>query len=67
MTPAPSRRPPEPPEDRLELGKPIYDNSAALGVHPQGTTPVPGGRGTLSGACADTGIFFLTIHGDWRL
>ena len=33
----------------------------------QGTTPVLGGRGILSGACDDTGIFLLAVHGDWRL
>jgi len=36
-------------------------------VHPQGTTPALGGRGTLSGAHDDTGILFLSVYGDWRL
>ena len=30
-------------------------------------SPVLGGRGNLSGADADTGIFFLAVHVDWRL
>jgi len=44
-----------------------YAYGGTLGVDRQGTTPVLGGRGNLSGAYADTGIFFLAVHGDWRL
>jgi hypothetical protein len=39
----------------------------SLAAARQGTTPVLGGRGNLSGTYADTGIFFLAVHGDWRL
>jgi len=45
-----------------------YAYGDTLGVDRQSTLPpVAGGCGNLSGAYADTGIFFLAGSGDWKL